>query len=426
MPAREGSTPTPPGQLDRGPIEHRGRSLEDRRTAWALFSAFTGLGSTAAFVPALIPLAADLHRAQVAVYLPGVPAMFLGLFIGITSSLVASPLCPLRQLLLVGSLLQAAAVILLSMGLGPVAFVVGAGIAGAGFGVVEVCGTALARQLAGPGTSRLMTRLTACSAVAAAACPMALVGLPPVLAPTIAGTIVATFHLFTAGLLVSSLRRRRPDLRQLTASTTKAATSAGGERPRVWTRARVAAAFALALYVGVESAFAGWSAISLLSAVDLDPDEAAAGTSAFWILMAIGRTSTATLLRTHISPPRLLASCAYLTAGALVLASAVGSSTMLGLGAIALAVTAFSPYYSLILGTHLATVDRRQVEQVTGLLVAAGAAGGFLLPALLLAAGSDPTQPATLVFCLLLLLTAAILGFASREGAGSRSPMHPG
>lgn len=79
-----------------------------RRARTGLFAAFAGLGVTAAFVPAILPSAEQAIGADLST---AVPALFAGLLVGV---LVSGPLLmrrPPQTTLILGSALQAAAVI---------------------------------------------------------------------------------------------------------------------------------------------------------------------------------------------------------------------------------------------------------------------------------------------------------------------------
>ena len=73
-----------------------------------LFTAFGGLGVTAAFVPAVLPSAEHATDADLSA---AVPVLFAGLLVGV---LLSGPLLvrrPPRTTLVLGSLLQAAAIV---------------------------------------------------------------------------------------------------------------------------------------------------------------------------------------------------------------------------------------------------------------------------------------------------------------------------
>lgn len=409
---------------------HPGHPKSGLRERIALLLAFAGLGGTAAIIPAIIPIAAELDDAEVLAYLAAVPATFLGLFFGVAASSAASNAVPARWSVIFGATLQACAVVVLGTAPTSQTFVAAAAAAGVGFGIVEVAGIALARQLAGERTTRLLSALTATSAIAATSCPLVLVAVPATQAVTGVCILVACFHLSGAYVILMTRRqhRRRTDA-HYPARPTPTAVRHNGSSTALWPLQLTGAAVALAMYVGVEAVFSGWSALTVTKLAHLEASDGALGTSGFWLLMALGRLATWLILRAGISPPTCLQASAAGTGICLIVAATAGSpAPTVVLAAIGLAVTFFSPYYSLILGIRLAQISPARAERASGLLVAAGAAGGFIVPAAMVRGNHDPSQPAELVVCAALLATSAVLTLTgTRSGTPSTSnPTSPG
>ncbi|MFJ2504247.1 MFS transporter [Microbacterium sp. NPDC087592] len=347
------------------------------RARTGLFAAFAGLGVTAAFVPAILPSA---ERAIGGDLSAAVPALFAGLLVGV---LVSGPILirrPPQTTLILGSALQAAAIITVAVAGTPALFIAAAAIAGFGFGLVEASGSVAAKSVAVGSATGLLSALLGTVAVCAAVTPL-LVALGSDVRPALG--ILAVVPLVTIVML---------------AGPTPAASLAEAPAHRDVRGLLVLLPFAAALplYVGVETVLSGWSAVIPERILDVDPALAALGTSAFWTLMAVGRFGAAALRRASVSPIWILATA---TSGAAVLMAAagmlVGSEPVWALVALAAVVVLLAPSYGLILGLALDRLDPARSAAVTGALVACGAVGGTFVPTLILLVGRDPASSTT-------------------------------
>ncbi|WP_447948611.1 MFS transporter [Microbacterium maritypicum] len=349
------------------------------RARTGLFTAFAGLGVTAAFVPAILPSA---ERAIAADLSAAVPALFAGLLVGVLAS---SPLLmrrPPRTVLMLGSALQAAAIVAVALAGTPAVFITAAVVAGSGFGLVEASGSVAAKSVSTGSATGLLSALLGMVAVCAAVTPLLVAagsGTRPVLG------FLALVPLLTIAMLTGSVS---PDAR----------TAAPARRDVRGLRVLLPFAVALPLYVGVETVLSGWSAVIPERILEVDPALAALGTSAFWALMAVGRLGAAALRRLSVSPIAILASATsaaailMATAGLLVGPAPVGA--LLALGAV---VVLLAPSYGLILGLALDRLDPARSAAVTGALVACGAVGGTFVPTLILLIGRDPASSTTFI-----------------------------
>ena len=369
-----------------------------RRARAGLFTAFAGLGVTAAFIPAMLPAA---ERAIGADLSSAVPALFAGLLVGV---LLSGPLLvrrPPRTALMLGSALQAAALVAVALAGTPTVFIAAAAVAGFGFGLVEASGSVAAKSLAVGSATGLLSALLGTVAVCAAVTPLLVAagsGMRPLLG------ILAVVPLLTVAMLAGS----RP-------ATTSAERPA--HRDARGLLALLPFAIALPLYVGVETVLSGWSAVIPERILAIDPALAALGTSAFWTLMALGRFGAAALRRMSVRPLVILASA---TGGAAVLMAAagllVGSAPAWALVALAAVVVLLAPSYGLILGIALDRLGPARSAAVTGALVACGAVGGTFVPTLILLIGRDPASATTfLVSAALCALVPALVLIAARS-----------
>lgn len=348
-----------------------------RRARAGLFTAFAGLGVTAAFVPAILPSA---ERAIGSDLSTAVPALFAGLLVGV---LVSGPLLmrrPPQTALMIGSALQAAAIVTVALAGTPAVFITAATVAGLGFGLVEASGAVAAKSLATSSATGLLSALLGTVAVCAAVTPLLVAagsGMRPVLG------LLAAVPL----LMIAMLAGHRP-------AVTRAETPA--RRDARGLLVLLPFALALPLYVGVETVLSGWSAVIPERILAVDPGLAALGTSAFWTLMAIGRFGAAGLRRLSVSPIVILVSATSAAALLMVVAGQLVASVPAGaLVALAAVVVLLAPSYGLILGLALDRLDPARSAAVTGALVACGAVGGTFVPTLILLIGRDPASSTT-------------------------------
>ncbi|WP_454171783.1 MFS transporter [Microbacterium maritypicum] len=371
---------------------------DTRRARAGLFTAFAGLGVTAAFVPAILPSA---ERAMTADLSTAVPALFAGLLVGVLASGPLLTRRPPRTALMLGSALQAAAVVVVALSGTPAVFIVAAAIAGVGFGLVEASGSVAAKSLATGSATGLLSALLGTVAVCAAVTPLLVaVGSP---ARALLG-ILAIVPLLTVAILAG-------------AAAPSAHADVPAQRDVRGLLVLLPFAVALPLYVGVETVLSGWSAVIPERILAVDPGLAALGTSAFWTLMAIGRFGAAGLRRLSVSPIVILAGAT--SVAALLMAAAgmlVDSAPVGALVSLAAVVVLLAPSYGLILGLALDRLDPARSAAMTGALVACGAVGGTFVPTLILLIGRDPASSTTfLVSAALCALVLALVLVAARS-----------
>jgi fucose permease len=395
------------------------QTRDSRRVTLVL--AFAGMGVTASVVPAVLPsLAADAGL-PVSDYLDVVPALFGGLFLGVLLSTLLARFCPPHVILTTGAVLQFAGFASVALAVASAHLVGASVITGVGFGLAEASGSVLARAVAAERTTSLLAALTGTVAAVAAICPLL---LALVLSDGNARLMVAAaslIHLLGAMLVLANRAAFR---------TPPAATpSADGHTPEraALVLTVLVTGFALFLYVGVETVFSGWSAVLAGELLQLDSATAALGTSAFWALMAAGRFIAWLVLKSRLAPAAyLLINCggaALVLVGTAILAPGGG---LLGAIGVSLTIVFLAPCYSLILGIGLSRMQLTDAARTTGLLVAAGAAGGSAIPLVILTLSEQPAGELVIAIsgCLMLALSAVasapLIGRA-RGGVGQPS-----
>ncbi|MFB2597807.1 hypothetical protein ACEXQE_08450 [Herbiconiux sp. P17] len=384
---------------------------------WLLIS-FAGLGATAATIPAAIPAMAEALGAPVAALTPAVPALFLGVLGGV----LAAPLGSLRfspgTSVRAGSVLQAAGLVLAATAGSPAGFVAGAAVAGLGFGLVEVSGSASTHSVHPSAAPRLLLRLTLVVAIVATLTPVLVLGASALGVVRVVALLAAVLQLVAAAWprpVVAPPRRSGP-------ARSHPVTGAAPDR-RLLVRLGVLA-LAIFCYVGVETVLSGWSAAAISVEFGTGAGVAALGTSAFWLLISLGRFSGAAADR-RVAPAVVVI---VATAG---LAVSVGAAALIrdadAVASVALsgvAVFFAGPCYALLLGTGLGMLPAARAVPLTSTLVALGAAGGAAVPLLATAiaggTGRPPLVAAAVAATVLLaaVLVVGALGRSDRTAAG--------
>jgi len=373
------------------------------RLRFGLFAAFASLGITAAFIPAVLPSA---ERALGADLSAAVPSLFAGLLVGVLASGPLLMRFATRSMLILGSLLQAIALVGVAWAGNAPLFIAAAAIAGFGFGLVEAAGSVSAKTVSTGSATGTLSALFGTVAVCAALTPLVvLVGARAL--PALG--LLALVPLATIVLLARS-------------SSPLARASAPPQRTLRGLAVVAPFAIALPLYVGVETVLSGWSATITERTLTLDPAVAALGTSAFWTLMAVGRFTAAALRRRDVRPTAILTigtgAAALLLAVAGLLVASFPVPALLTLG---LVVVLLAPSYGMIVGLALDRLDAAHSAAVTGSLVACGALGGTFVPALILVASDGPASRMTFLLCALLCAAVPLLAWW-----GARAPRRAG
>lgn len=291
-----------------------------------------------------------------------VPALFLGVFLGVALSPVAARRPSLAVAVAGGAVAQAGALVLLASATTTPVATAAAAAAGVGFGLVESLGAALARLLAASHTRRTLTQLTALTAAVATVAPLTVVAAGADSARLVlAGAAVP--HVLAAAALVGT--GNGP------AGAADATTSSAG-RPasRRWIAGAVFG------YVGSETMVSGWSAVIPQRHLDLTATSAAVGTSAFWLLLTLGRLAGAAMLARRADPQAVLIACQVACVALLLASAAAAGMPVLTLALLGAAVVLMGPCYALLLGVALQAVGPHDAPRTSAVLVAAGALGG--------------------------------------------------
>jgi len=386
-----------------------------RGTGRSLAVAFAALGGTAAVIPSVIPaLALELGVTTTAL-LPAVPALFGGLLAGVLSISFLARYFSLTALLRIGSAAQAIGLALAGFAPTPVWFVVGSGIAGAGFGLVEAGGSAVVRVLGALGMPRALTRLTLWIAIVAAVTPLLVLAVATLGWARPVPLLLAGLHL----ALVFALRG-------IPSAAPPAAAAIAPARPRAATVRVSLLTAALFCYVGTETVISGWSASTFERELGTTAAVAALGTSAFWLLISLGRLAgTVALDRRGPGAGNIALLCTALIAGSLGLAALTASRLpVVSLALIGVAVFASGPCYALLLGLAVGQAAEDRAVQASSWFIALGATGGVAIS--FLAVNSTALGPQAPTVIAGIAAAAMFVFFLAWRASAGRSRMARG
>lgn len=379
----------------------------ERRQDAALTLAFVSPGAVSAAIPASIPGTAVRMGVEAADLLPSVSLLFLGLFAGVVAVAFVRP-GGAGSLLPLGSGLEAAGLIVVALAPSVPVLLCAALLTGIGFGLVEASATALTRARSAYGTPARLSALNGASAVAAALAPLLLLaGQRALWVPILVIAAVPA----VAAALAAVARASWP----LSADGTAARTDGVRPEPGAAFGALVLLAAALFLFVGAETLLAGWSSTLPAHLLGLPASAAAAGTTVFWTLMAVGRFACTALLARGVRPAIYLPVAALVAAALGLVAAVIGQ----GVGAVLLVaaiVVCVAPGYALLLGSALAVTPPGGAARISSALVAVGAAGGSAISFAVAATVGDAPAAVLVVVACLLAGCAALAVLGARRG----------
>jgi fucose permease len=332
----------------------------------------------------------------------------------------------LTTLLRAGAAAQALGLAMVACAPASLWFVVGSAVAGFGFGIVEAAGTAAVRVVGSAGMPRALTRLTLMIGIVATITPLA------VLAAAVLGwarAIPMLVALVQLGVVVSLRgipsvpRVRLADVQVEPAIESPVGGARLADSARVVQLASLAAA--LFCYVGTESVLSGWSASTFENELGASAAVAAVGTSAFWLLMSLGRMS-GVALSGKAAPGRVALGCTVLIAatlcGATVLQGTYPLVALIGLG---IAVFASGPCYGLLIGMAVERTPERHAVRASSAFVALGAAGGAAIPFIAASVTVSSGQGAatrTAAIAAVALLVLVVASLAGRTAPAAPAP----
>lgn len=334
-----------------------------RRHSWLVF--FGLMGSTASAIPALIPHFASRFFIDNFYLLNAVPLLFAGLFLGILVNPLLSTRFGFQQLVRFAGILIAIGLFGIAIATDAQLFFLGSFLSGTGFGLAEVSITSQVKKEIND-TTKLMTKLNAVFAISAMTTPLLVIAELQFNSSYLMLTIIG-FSTLTVGFFVRG-----------TSNTTSAI-----KKLKIGPNGVLFLAIA-GLYVGAESVMAGWASTVLGQATVIDTELTPIASSVFWALIALGRIFSIWFTPNHLSENNALVFWP-LVAGLSLIFGAVSfqSNPTAALIAFAISVFAAGPVYGQIIGAALKTAELENANAFTTIIIIAGAAGGFLIPALI-------------------------------------------
>lgn len=334
------------------------------RSARDLTLTFAALGATGAVLGPALPALADQSGVDAPRASLVVPALFLGLLVGVgvlqLPRLAAARPRPLRRW---GACLQAAGLVAVAASTSLSALLVAGAVTGVGFGVSEATASAVVTARAdGAGRLSLLGAAFAIAAIAAPAC----VGL----------SLAATGALWPVFLAVAGLQLVAAISTEEAGPPPPGIAPIGGPAGTPWPLAAL-----LMLYVGAEVLLSTWATELTRSLLSVDRSVAAAASTVFWCCLALGRVLGARATR-YVTADVLLRRLVPTAAVVLGLAGGAAAVSWEGVGLVlvALAVVVLGPVYALALavGDDASGVP---MPGVSARRIGIGALGGAAVPA---------------------------------------------
>ena len=334
-----------------------------RRLSWLVF--FGLMGSTASAIPALIPHFASTFSIDNFYLLNAVPLLFAGLFLGILINPLLSTRFGFQQLARFAGILIGIGLFSIAFATDAQLFFLGSFLSGIGFGLAEVSITSQVKKEISD-TTKMMTKLNAVFAISAMTTPLLVIAELQLFSSYTLLTIIG-FSTLTVGFFVRGISKTTAPINKL----------------KVGPEGILFLAVA-GLYVGAESVMAGWASTVLNQATAIETEFTPVASSVFWALIALGRIFSIWLTPKHLSENSALVFWPSAAGLSLIIGSvSFQSNPSAALIAFAISVFAAGPVYGQIIGAALKTAELENANTFTTIIIIAGAAGGFLIPALI-------------------------------------------
>lgn len=377
--------------------------------------AFVSLGVSAALLGPALPTLAD----RAGVSLEQVGFIFITMSLGYMAS---APIISLfghrigaRNMLIFSPLLVITASVLLALGAHMSAFFLATFLLGLGLSGTQVAYNAMfgQQQDGSSSASSVLNRLNAFFGVGALIGPLFVaLGYHLFGDGTLAFWVAGAMALpLTLGALLA-----RGSLRQRTAVEATQASAPHARRdvllsPVMWVMCAV-----MALYVGTEVAFSGWTTEFTARTTGVDIAQAALTVSAFWAALALSRYFTNAAVK-RVEPLTFIVVLILVSALGLVimlLASGSGAATLAGAFVVGLG---FGPVYPTLIAIGIQRFPQA-AQVVASLLTSAGSIGSLFLPTLtgvVMGAGPMGTVNAWLLLLVMQGLVIALWLLARRD-----------
>lgn len=238
-----------------------------------LGAVFALMGAASASLPATIPMRANQLDIPVAQLMPGIPALFLGLFLGIAITPVVSRHLGVNNHVRQALGTQALGVLGIAVLDANYLFVLSALALGFGFGQLEVLITSISRVVSKQ-VGNLLTRLGIYLASTAFLTPIGIIALDFLDVAKGINLLIVMLSIFIIRIL--NLEHFEID-------------DQSNIKFRISNKTTYTLILAISFYVGAETILAGWSAVLFSENISKNLTSAPLGTSIFWAGMTLGR-----------------------------------------------------------------------------------------------------------------------------------------
>lgn len=325
------------------------------------------MGGASAALPATIPLRANQLGAPINQLMPSIPALFLGLALGIAFTPLISRLMNTTNHVRSSLALQTVGV----MGIGFLdshqLFIISALIIGFGFGQLEVLITSIARNET-ENLGNLLTRLGIYLAATAFLTPIAIIGFDLLEATKVIYLLLASISIYLMTVFsTSQINAENKNLLVLKLANVKV----------------YLLVFAIAFYVGAETILAGWSAVLFSENISDNLVSAPLGTSIFWFSMTLGRIMGTFVSSKNISPKISSTFWSLCLSLSLLFFSRVTEEVSQGTFLLILVIATFfaGPCYGFIIGLAVGIYEQSLAVKSAAFFVFVGSFGGVIVPA---------------------------------------------
>ena len=333
-----------------------------------LSAVFALMGAASASLPATIPMRANQLGIPLGQLMPGVPALFFGLFLGIAFTPIISRSLTTTNHVRIGIAMQSIGVLGIGFLDSQQLFILSSFVLGLGFGQLEVLITSIAR-VESENVGNLLTRLGIYLAAAAFLTPVGIIAFDLMGASFLINLLIALISLF----LLATFQTEQIKSQGKSFLVVKIANK------KVYLLI-----LATTFYVGAETILAGWSAVLFSENISQNLTSAPLGTSIFWVGMTLGR-----VVGTIASSKKLSTKSASILWSlglslSLILLSQISEATPRATFLVILVLAIFfaGPCYGFIIGFAVSQYEEALAVKSATMFVLIGSLGGVLIPSL--------------------------------------------
>jgi FHS family glucose/mannose:H+ symporter-like MFS transporter len=366
-----------------------------------LSAVFALMGAASASLPATIPMRAHQLGIELGRLMPGIPALFLGLFLGIAMTPIISRSMTTTNHVRFGIALQSIGVLGIGFLNSQQLFILSSLVIGLGFGQLEVLITSIAR-VESENVGNLLTRLGIYLAASAFLTPIAIIASDLLGASIVINILIALISLY----LFFAFRTEHIHPHGKSFLVIKIANK------KVYLLI-----LATTFYVGAETILAGWSAVLFSENISQNLTSAPLGTSIFWVGMTLGR-----VVGTIASSKKLSARSASIIwslslSFALIVLSQISETAPRATFLLILVIAIFfaGPCYGFIIGQAVSQYEESLAVKSSTLFVLIGSLGGVLIPTLSQIALGSQSKDVLLGAAVAAALSTAFLTMSFRE-----------